>query len=224
MAEEINKMVTIESDNGGFIKVTREYRVKGISIEFIGGGVYERISNTEAVKLIRERCGMSQTDFAKKFKIPFQTYSQWESGRRNPPTYVVEMMQEIIRQDEFKEPTSNCTMFGAKIARILMELNCPVRIWHTDRLCMVKDSLGQEHYHLSAGEFDVADIQKLRDWLDTSYDAAIDAEVTKQLNAERKGSDKSDMFCILKRLRQLEEKFGEDVSGHHLNNIFPGDS
>ena len=48
----------------------------------------------EDVKRCRLNNKLSQREFARLFDIPFGTYIQWESGRRNPPAYVLNMMQK----------------------------------------------------------------------------------------------------------------------------------
>ncbi len=45
------------------------------------------------VKRCRIANDMSQREFAEMFSIPFATYVQWESGRRNPPAYVLNLMR-----------------------------------------------------------------------------------------------------------------------------------
>ena len=47
------------------------------------------------LKRYREEHNLSPKDFANMFSIPVSTYNQWESGRRNPPAYVLNMMGKI---------------------------------------------------------------------------------------------------------------------------------
>lgn len=49
------------------------------------------------VKQMRTGTGLSQTEFCKLFGIPVKTYRDWEQGRRFPCTYVIDMMDEILR-------------------------------------------------------------------------------------------------------------------------------
>lgn len=48
------------------------------------------------IKEIREKTNLSQSQFAKKFNIPVGTISHWEQGVRNPPEYVVAMIERIL--------------------------------------------------------------------------------------------------------------------------------
>ena len=47
-------------------------------------------------KEICEMYGLSQTELAKRFGIPLRTVQDWYGGRRNPPDYVVAMMDELL--------------------------------------------------------------------------------------------------------------------------------
>lgn len=49
------------------------------------------------IKQIRNKLGLSQSQFAKKFDIPLGTLAHWEQGVRTPPQYVVSMIQQIIK-------------------------------------------------------------------------------------------------------------------------------
>lgn len=51
------------------------------------------------LKQLRIPMRISQKEFAEKFGVPYKTYQQWESGRRNPPQYVVGMMFTILQME-----------------------------------------------------------------------------------------------------------------------------
>lgn len=44
----------------------------------------------------RKEMKLSQAKFANKFGIPIGTYVQWESGRRKPPQYTIDMILTIL--------------------------------------------------------------------------------------------------------------------------------
>ena len=48
------------------------------------------------VKELRMQTGLSQSKFAKMFDVPVATLKDWEQERRNPPTYVINMMRTIL--------------------------------------------------------------------------------------------------------------------------------
>lgn len=54
---------------------------------------------------MREETGMSQSEFAAHFGIPTATLQDWEHKRRNPPHYVISMMERILESE--KERKSN---------------------------------------------------------------------------------------------------------------------
>lgn len=52
------------------------------------------------VKELRLQTGLSQSKFAKMFDIPVSTLKDWEQERRNPPSYVINMMRTILQYKE----------------------------------------------------------------------------------------------------------------------------
>lgn len=56
------------------------------------------------LKELRQRTGLSQAGFAKKFFIPLSTYEHWEMNVRKPPIYVVKMIALILDYEtKFRE-------------------------------------------------------------------------------------------------------------------------
>ncbi len=47
----------------------------------------------EAVKEIRGICEMTQKEFADFTGIPIDTLKSWESGKSNPPDYVIDFLR-----------------------------------------------------------------------------------------------------------------------------------
>lgn len=50
---------------------------------------------------IRELCeayGISQTELSRKYDIPLRTVQDWHSGRRTPPSYVVNMLLALLHR------------------------------------------------------------------------------------------------------------------------------
>ena len=54
------------------------------------------------IKELREQTGLSQGQFAARFQIPVRTLQDWEQGRREPPPYVVAMIQRILELEKEK--------------------------------------------------------------------------------------------------------------------------
>ena len=51
------------------------------------------------IKEIRALTGLSQANFGKKYNIPVRTIQDWETEKRNPPVYVVELLEFRVRYD-----------------------------------------------------------------------------------------------------------------------------
>lgn len=55
------------------------------------------------VKEVRKRTGLSQAKFGEKYNIPKRTIEDWETEKRIPPVYVVELLDRVTREDFSKE-------------------------------------------------------------------------------------------------------------------------
>lgn len=51
------------------------------------------------IKEIREKTGLSQAKFGKRYGIPTRTIENWEAGSRVPPQYVVELLRRVVAED-----------------------------------------------------------------------------------------------------------------------------
>lgn len=57
-------------------------------------------SNDEnPIKRMRLYLKMTQEEFSNAYGIPVRTLQQWESGRRNPPEYVVNLLERAVKED-----------------------------------------------------------------------------------------------------------------------------
>lgn len=50
------------------------------------------------IKLLREKTGLSQSEFATKYHISLKTVQNWEQGFRKPPEYAVYLLSQVIEQ------------------------------------------------------------------------------------------------------------------------------
>lgn len=48
---------------------------------------------------LRLETGMSQRDFAIYFDLPVRTVQEWEQNRRQPPTYLITLLQRLIEME-----------------------------------------------------------------------------------------------------------------------------
>lgn len=50
----------------------------------------------KTIKELRETTGLSQSQFAKKYKIPIKTLQHWECGDNNPAPYLINLLENEI--------------------------------------------------------------------------------------------------------------------------------
>lgn len=51
------------------------------------------------IKEIRALTSLSQVKFCEKYHIPLNTFARWEQGKREPPDYLVELLEFRVRED-----------------------------------------------------------------------------------------------------------------------------
>lgn len=61
------------------------------------GGFHEKIEND--ITRIRELTNLSQPQFCEKYHIPLPTLRKWEQGKREPPDYLVELLEFKVKKD-----------------------------------------------------------------------------------------------------------------------------
>lgn len=54
------------------------------------------------IKEIRNASGLTQEAFARKYNIPKRTLEGWEAGKRNPPSYVLNLLERVVEQDKIR--------------------------------------------------------------------------------------------------------------------------
>ena len=54
------------------------------------------MTKVEALKTIRESTGLSQRQFARKYKIPWRTISNWERGLAEPTDYFIMLLGYVV--------------------------------------------------------------------------------------------------------------------------------
>lgn len=48
---------------------------------------------------IRQLTGLSMTAFAKRYGIPYRTLQNWEGGLREPPAYLLTLLEQVVKAD-----------------------------------------------------------------------------------------------------------------------------
>ena len=51
------------------------------------------------IKELRTLTGLSQTAFGEKYDIPMRTIQNWEKGVRVPPSYVLKLLERVVKED-----------------------------------------------------------------------------------------------------------------------------
>lgn len=60
----------------------------------------ENRTYAERLLELRKKSGLNMHEFSEKFGILYNTYGQWESGRREPSEHIINMMERIITLEE----------------------------------------------------------------------------------------------------------------------------
>jgi DNA-binding transcriptional regulator YiaG len=48
---------------------------------------------------IRNLTGLNKTKFAEFYKIPYRTVQDWEAGIRKPPSYLLDLLERVVKED-----------------------------------------------------------------------------------------------------------------------------
>ena len=51
------------------------------------------------IRDMRARLGVTQSEFAARYNIPFRTVQNWETGLRKPPEYIINLLENQIKED-----------------------------------------------------------------------------------------------------------------------------
>ena len=51
------------------------------------------------IKEIRALTGLSQAKFSEKYEIPKRTIENWEGEQREPPAYVIKLLERVVKED-----------------------------------------------------------------------------------------------------------------------------
>lgn len=52
---------------------------------------------------IRDILGISRAEFSRRYHIPIRTLEDWDAGLKNPPQYVIELLERAVLEDKDKE-------------------------------------------------------------------------------------------------------------------------
>ena len=160
----------------------------------------EKVENCSSLlKDLRELVNLPQVEFAHKFNIPLQTYSQWETGRRNPPDYVIEMISKIIEQElsitALTNHGKNIGWLSDYFRHGLASIGCPIPVLDKVRIVKSEDECGTVRYHITAGDIAEKYIKPMKYWLQQNVDSEYE-EAFADLRAECDSSEELDKLCF----------------------------
>lgn len=55
------------------------------------------------IRELRDRTGLSQSGFSRKFGIPVATLQHWEQGVSSPPSYVPGLIEKILDYEQGRD-------------------------------------------------------------------------------------------------------------------------
>ncbi|MBO4831096.1 MAG: helix-turn-helix domain-containing protein [Oscillospiraceae bacterium] len=58
------------------------------------------------IREMRKSLGDTQSEFAARYNIPFRTVQNWETGVRQPPEYILDLLESRIREDLINHRTA----------------------------------------------------------------------------------------------------------------------
>ena len=93
------------------------------------------------IRELRTKLGDTQSEFSARYNIPFRTVQNWEAGIRTPPGYVLDLLEERIREDLVNRRTPALPEYDPK------KKDLPARgsyISCLDWLRVVREAVGEE--------------------------------------------------------------------------------
>ena len=104
------------------------------------------------IKEIRNASGLTQEAFARKYNIPKRTLEGWEAGKRNPPGYVLELLERVVKEDTEKTEKEKTEMYYNTIILKHGEGDCvcgenanpeELKRWSSDQYGLAKAELNK---------------------------------------------------------------------------------
>lgn len=66
------------------------------------------------IKEMRSLLGLTQSEFAARYEIPFRTVQNWETGKRKPAEYILALLEHRIREDLINNRTTVLPKYDSK--------------------------------------------------------------------------------------------------------------
>ena len=59
-----------------------------------------------SIRELRRQLGDTQNEFSERYGIPFRTVQNWETGVRKPPKYIIDLLEQRIKDDLVNKKTA----------------------------------------------------------------------------------------------------------------------
>ena len=66
------------------------------------------------IREMRTELGDTQSEFADRYRIPFRTIQNWETGARKPPEYIVSLQERQVKEDLINRRTAVLPKYDPK--------------------------------------------------------------------------------------------------------------
>jgi len=66
------------------------------------------------IREMRLSLGDTQSEFARRYDIPFRTVQNWETGTRKPPEYIIRWLEKNIKNDMLNRRTTELPKYSHK--------------------------------------------------------------------------------------------------------------
>lgn len=93
------------------------------------------------IREMRTALGVTQSEFAMRYNIPFRTVQNWETGLRKPPEYIMNLLENRISEDLVNRKTATLPVYDAH------KLDLPKRsdyVGSVSWLRAIKDRIGSD--------------------------------------------------------------------------------
>lgn len=98
------------------------------------------------IKEMRMKLGMTQEMFSARYNIPKRTIENWESGKRTPPSYVLEMLENAIKH---YRPRTEEEVFQMPLTVIDLKYMCDdmIRKGYGEKSVLLSNGTDETGYH-----------------------------------------------------------------------------
>lgn len=123
------------------------------------------------IKELRLSTRMTQREFAGYFNIPLRTIENWETGKRNPPEYVVELIRYKIEKEDLLmklvelNEGARTELTSGTLQEIVeyLKTNPGVYEWQNDNELETQTLMGEDRYQANLVELELDNIETLRE-------------------------------------------------------------